>query len=187
MNLLHRRLCASAYWRKTITRDVLPWVLDGVDLGRHALEIGPGPGAATDALRVRTGHLTCVEIDPAFAARLAARTANLNVTVLCEDATALSLAAASVDSAVSLTMLHHVPSTTLQDRLLAEVARVLRPGGIFAGFDLVTGPLARLTHAFDTMVPIDPAAFPARLATAGFVGATVEVRSRGFAFRAVRA
>jgi ubiquinone/menaquinone biosynthesis C-methylase UbiE len=55
-------------------------------------------------------------------------------------------------------MLHHLPSVALQDHLLAEVARVLRPGGIFAG-----------VHLFDTMGVVDPGSFPKRLQAAGFV------------------
>jgi ubiquinone/menaquinone biosynthesis C-methylase UbiE len=45
----------------------------------------------------------------------------------------MSFPDATFDGAVSFTMLHHVPSEALQNRLLAEVARVLRPGSIFAG------------------------------------------------------
>lgn len=58
------------------------------------------------------------------------------MTVFCDDATAMSLAAGAFDGAVSLTMLHHVPSVELRDRLLNEVARVLRRGGAFVGADV---------------------------------------------------
>lgn len=187
MNLAHRRLCASSLWSNTVRTAILPWVFDGVDLGFDVLEVGPGYGAATDWLRTRAGHLTCVEIDPALAGRLTRRLAGPDLTVLCEDATRMSLADSSCDGAASLAMLHHVPSRALQDRLLAEVARVLRPGGMFVGFDAVTGPLVRLLHAFDTMIPIDPSTFSRRLADAGFTDITVDVRSRGFRFRARRA
>ena len=67
-----------------------------------------------------------------------------------------------------------------------SVARVLRPGGVFAGFDAVPGLAFRLLHAFDTMVVIDPSSLPRRLADAGFTDITVDVRSRGFRFRARR-
>lgn len=186
MNLLHRYLCASAGWQRRITTAVLPWVLDGVELGSQVLEIGPGYGAATDELCARVGHLTCVEVDRTLATRLAGHLAGHNATVLCEDATRMSLADATYDGAVSLTMLHHVPSAALQDRLLAEVARVLRPGGVFAGFDAVTGTAFRMLHLFDTMVAIDPSTFATRLARAGFTDITIDVRARGFRFRARR-
>jgi SAM-dependent methyltransferase len=187
MNLVHRYLCASPSWRACVETAILPWVLDGVDLGSEVLEVGPGYGAATHGLRARVGHLTCVEVDPALAARLAGHMAGHNVTVVCEDATRMSLADGVCDGAASLAMLHHVPSPALQDRLLAEVARVLRPGGAFVGFDGVSGPMFRLLHAFDTMVSIDPSTFAMRLARAGFTDTAIDVGHRGFRFRSRRA
>jgi SAM-dependent methyltransferase len=130
--------------------------------------------------------LTCVEIDRGFADALARRTAGSNVTVLCEDATAMSLASAAFDGAVSLTMLHHVPSAGLQDRLLSEVARVLRPGGVFVGVDSVYSRSLRLLHLFDTMVLVDPSTFPARLHAAGFKDVHVETNPYAFRFFARR-
>ena len=110
MNVFHRYLCASTGWRRRVSATVLPWVLDGVDLGSEVLEIGSGYGAATDGLRACVGHLTCAEIDGALATRLAGHMAGQNVTVLCEDATRMSLPDGACDGAVSMTMLHHVPS-----------------------------------------------------------------------------
>jgi SAM-dependent methyltransferase len=40
----------------------------------------------------------------------------------------MSFPVAAFDGAVCFTMLHHVSSEAMQNRLLAEVARVLRPG-----------------------------------------------------------
>jgi SAM-dependent methyltransferase len=186
MNLAHRWLCRSKSWKNTVETHIVPWVLDGVDLGPNVLEVGPGPGLTTDLLRGRAKHLTCVEIDRGFADALARRTAGSNVTVLCEDATAMSLASAAFDGAVSLTMLHHVPSAALQDRLLSEVARVLRPGGVFVGVDSVYSRSLRLLHLFDTMVLVDPATFPERLKTAGFKDVQVEANPYAFRFFARR-
>ena len=117
---------------------------------------------------------------------LARRTAGHNVTVLCEDATAMSLPDSTFDGAVSFTMLHHVSSPALQDRLLAEVGRVLRPGGIFAGTDSIYSPFLRMLHAFDTMVLVDPQTFPSRLEKAGFTDVKVDVNPYAFRFRARR-
>lgn len=165
---------------------VLPWVLEGIDLGSNVLEVGPGPGLTTDLLRTRVARLTAVEIDEGFAASLSRRMAGRNVTVLHEDATAMSLADGTFDGAVSFTMLHHVPSVALQDRLLAEVARVLRPGGTFAGVDSLYSRPFGLLHLFDTMVPVAPSSFPARLQAAGFVDVRVDVNPYAFRFRARR-
>ena len=137
-------------------------------------------------LRERVGNLTCVEIDRGFAASLASRLEGGNVTVLNEDATAMSLQDASFDGAVCFTMLHHVQSAELQDRLLREVARVLRPGGVFAGVDSLYSRSFRLIHLFDTMVVVDPNTFPDRLKAAGFEDVRVEVNPQAFRFRARR-
>jgi SAM-dependent methyltransferase len=90
---------------------------------------------------------------------------------------------ASFDAVVCFTMLHHVPSAEMQDRLLAEAARVLRPGGVFAGSDSISNWRFRLLHVFDTMVLVDPKKFPDRLRAAGFIDAEVEVNADGTSFR----
>jgi SAM-dependent methyltransferase len=188
MNLAHRWLCRSAYWRKTVETYILPWVLDGLDIGTSVLEVGPGPGVTTDLLRGRVERLTCVEIDRAFADSLSRRMNRHNVTVVRQDATAMSFPDATFDGAVSFTMLHHVPSEALQNRLLAEVARVLRPGGIFAGTDSLYSRSFRLLHLLDTMVVVDPSTFPERLRTAGFGDVQVDVlKPYAFRFRARKA
>lgn len=183
MNLLHSWLCSSAGWRRKVEQQVIPWTLDGLDMAGNILELGPGYGATTDVLCRSVSHLTCVEMDRRLAEGLRRRSTP-NVTVLCQDATAMSLPDDSFDGAVCFTMLHHVPSPALQDRLLREVARVLRPGGIFAGRDSRISPRFRLLHVFDTMVVVDPATFPDRLKAAGFVDVQVDVDEEAFRFRA---
>ena len=96
----------------------------------------------------------------------------------------MSAAAGTFDTAFSFTMLHHVPSAALQDRLLTEVARVLRPGGTFAGTDSIYSRPFALLHLFDTMVVVDPATFASRLQSAGFVDVQVDVKQHAFRFRA---
>jgi ubiquinone/menaquinone biosynthesis C-methylase UbiE len=85
-------------------------------------------------LRTRVPRLTCVESDRRLADKLRRRL-DPSVCVRCDDAMAMSLPDESFDGAVCFTMLHHVPSVAKQDRLLRDVARVLRPGGLFAGTD----------------------------------------------------
>jgi SAM-dependent methyltransferase len=186
MNLAHRYLCNSSGWKKTVETRVIPWVLEGIDMGADVLEVGPGPGVTTRLLHTRFERLTCVEIDRGFAASLTRRMRGKNVTVVRADATAMSFPNEKFDGALSFTMLHHVSSPALQDRLLAEVARVLRPGGIFAGVDSLYSRGFRLLHLFDTMVVVDPSSFPRRLEAAGFVDVQVDVNPYAFRFRGRR-
>ncbi len=184
MNLVHRLLCSSARWKQTLQNEVVPWSLDGLELGSEALEIGPGYGAATELLHKRVGRLTCVEVDPKLAGDLRARMRGQNVTVVQEDATATSLPGGVFDAAVCFTMLHHVPSPSLQDRLLAEAFRLLKPGGVFGGTDSLDGRIFRVLHLFDTLVVVDPGTLPARLTGAGFEDVHIETNSHAFRFRA---
>lgn len=184
MNRFHRWYCRTGHWRHAIQDQILPWALRGVDLGDHALEVGPGPGLTTDVLASRATKVTAIEIDPDLAGRLRDRFRDTNVAVEQGDATAMPFADATFTGAVSFTMLHHVPSTDLQDRLLGEVRRVLRPGGWFAGSDSLTSFVFRLAHLADTMVLVDPDTFAGRLEAAGFEEVEVEGAKSAFRFRA---
>ncbi len=184
MNRFHRWYCRTGHWRHTIQKQIVPWVLQDLDLGDHALEVGPGPGLTTDLLARRVPKLTAVEIDTELAARLRERFAGTSVTVEQGDATAMPFAAGTFTGAASFTMLHHVPSPELQDRLLGEVRRVLRPGAAFAGSDSRSSPMFRLAHVADTMVLVDPDTFAGRLEAAGFDGVEVEAGKGVFRFRA---
>jgi SAM-dependent methyltransferase len=184
MNVFHRWLCSSDRWANTVQQHVIPWALEGVEIGSNVLEVGPGYGATTEVLRGRVARLTCVEVDPQLAESLRRRALGQNVTIVCEDATAMSLPNASFDGALCFTMLHHVPSMALQNRLLREVARVLRPGGMFAGTDSLTSLPFRLLHFFDTLVPVDPRTFANRLRAEGFADVQVDVDPYAFRFRA---
>lgn len=186
MNRIHRWYCRSDAWRRTLEGRLLPWALSGVELGAEPLELGPGPGLTSELLAGRSEQLTCVEVDPALARSLAARLRDRNVRVVEADATQLPFPDASFSGAVALTMLHHVPSAALQDRLLREVHRVLRPGALFAGCDSTTSPLFRLIHLGDTLVPVEPSAFGRRLEAAGFRDVRVEPARRAFRFRGRR-
>ena len=161
----------------------MPWVLADVDLGDHVIELGPGFGATTDVLRERASRVTAVEIAPDLARDLAQRLANTNVEVVEGDATALNFPDGSFSAATSFSMLHHVPSPELQDRLFAEAYRVLRPGGSLAATDSLDKPELRSFHRDDTFVPIDPEDLSVRLRHAGFMDIAIERNE--FAWKAV--
>jgi SAM-dependent methyltransferase len=183
MNLLHHWFCNSASWRDTL-KTRFPWSIEHLSLGSRVLEIGPGFGLTTELLLPLAGSLTCVEIDRELANRLQRRFSDTALRVLCEDATATSLPDASFDSVVCFTMLHHLPSIEMQDRLLRQAARVLRPGGTFAGSDSLPTWSFRLLHLFDTMVTVDARTLPERLQAAGFADIDIQVQPSAFRFRA---
>jgi len=186
MNWFHEQVCRSGRWRRRLERELLPWALKGVELGDDVLELGPGPGATTDLLRSRTQRLTALEVDATAAATLQKRLNNFGVRVVHGDGAAMPFPDGSFSSVVSFTMLHHIPTTALQDRLLTEARRVLRPGAVFAGFDGVGSFLFRLIHLGDIYTPVDPDTFACRLEAAGFAEVAVERGWGRFRFRATR-
>lgn len=93
---------------------------------------------------------------------------------------------ASFSAVVSLTMLHHVPSAVLQNRLFAQAYRVLKAGGVFAGMDNTWNIGFHLIHLRDTMVVIDPETLGARLEAVGFTGVAIDKIRGRFRFRALR-
>jgi SAM-dependent methyltransferase len=175
MNENHERLCPSPEWASFIQGELLPELAGGLDLGEEMLEIGPGPGASTAWLRERVGHLTAVEIDEEAAAALGERYAGSNVTVVAADAAALDWPDGSFDSVGTFTMLHHVPEVGLQDRILGEAYRILRPGGVLVGSDSLDSEGFRGFHEGDTCNPVDPPRLLGRLRELGFARIEVSV------------
>ncbi len=186
MNLFHRRYCRSQAWARKLQGSLMPQTLNDVDLGDDVLEIGPGPGVSTDWLRLRVRRLTSIEIDHKLTESLKQRLANTNVTVVEGDATAMPFPSSAFSSVVCFTMLHHVPSPALQDKLLSEALRVLRPDGIIAGMDSTPRLTWHLYHLFDTKVPVDPASFAERLSAIGFREPRIEAGDGRFFFWARR-
>src|SRR5260221_8578736 len=178
MNENHARVCPSPEWAAYIQNDILPSLVQHADLGDDLLEIGPGPGAATEWLRHRVKRLTVLEIDEGAAAKLAERYAGSNVEVVIGDATKLSYPDGSFDSVGSFTMLHHVPTMALQNKILAEALRVLRPGGVLIASDSLASDGLHQFHEGDTYYPIDPGTVVSRLQTIGFGALTVMIDDR---------
>jgi SAM-dependent methyltransferase len=181
MNEAHQ-LCGSDEWRQMIRDVILPWALGEVDLGDDVLEVGPGYGATTDVLSALTAALTSVEIDADLAGKLRERfAATPTVQIVDGDATDLQYADERFTGAACFTMLHHVPTPELQDRLFAEVARVLRPGAALVASDSLGSDALAGMHEGDTYNPVDPESLPARLAAAGFTGIDVKTNEFGWA------
>ena len=150
------------------------------------MEVGAGPGAATEELRRRAARVTSLEYDHGSAVSLAARKLGNRGAVLQGDAAALPFPNETFSSAIAVLVLHHMKSRELQDRAFTEIFRVLRPGGIFLALEIKDGWLQRVGHIRSTFVPLAPATVPARLETAGFTRITVDFRRGAFRVCAFR-
>lgn len=166
--------------------DLLPWVDSVGDLGDNVIEVGPGPGLTTDLVRPRVSSLTAIELDDDLAASLKDRLAGTNVNVLHADATNTGLPSGQFSTVLCFSMLHHMTSPELQDKLFAEVSRLLRPGGMFVGVDAVDSDFMRDAHVDDTFVPVGPETVVARFSAAGLGDTVIEPADYQFRFRATK-
>lgn len=186
MNRLHNLICSSGWWSRTVERELVPWALHGVPLGEEVLEFGPGFGATTRVLARRCDNLSVLELDDGYCRRLRAELGN-KVAVTQGDAARMPFENQRFSAVVCFTMLHHIPSRELQDRALTEAARVLRPGGVFAGSDSVGGGvLFTAIHIGDTLNLVDPDTFGSRVTAAGFARPRIDTSKRSFRWHAVK-
>jgi ubiquinone/menaquinone biosynthesis C-methylase UbiE len=147
MSRLEAAFCASAPWGAIAQRAILPWALGDADLRGSAIEVGAGGGAMAAQLLARFPalSLTATDLDPAMATQARERLGPFGerATVTEADATALPFADGVFDAALSFLMLHHVGRWELA---LAELARVVRPGGTVFVYDLLDARANRLLH-----------------------------------------
>jgi ubiquinone/menaquinone biosynthesis C-methylase UbiE len=184
MNRAHNLVCSSARWARTVEEELLPWALRGVELDGEVLEFGPGFGATTQVLARRCSNLHVLELEEGYCRRLRSRLGN-QVSVTHGDATSMPFEDNRFSAVLCFTMLHHIPSRELQDRALAEAARVLRPGGLFAGSDSIgRGIMFKAIHIGDTLNLVDPGTFETRLTAAGFTEPQIDTAERAFRWRA---
>jgi ubiquinone/menaquinone biosynthesis C-methylase UbiE len=108
----------------------------------RALDVGAGAGAFAFAIAPRVREVVAVELDEELAAR-ARDGAPANVEVLVADGEHLPLESFSFDLSGTLRTLHH---THRPELLVAELARVTRPGGTILVVDQLApaDPLAGL-------------------------------------------
>ncbi len=109
----------------------------------RCLEIGCGQGAVTRLLVERYGaRVVASDYDPAQVALAQERLADLDERVAFRvmDARGMPFDDAQFDGAFSFYVLHHILSGWRQ--VIAETARVLKPGGWFVFTDMVVSPRA---------------------------------------------
>ena len=107
------------------------------------LELGPGPGYFTvEAARMvgDQGRVLCLDIQPEMIEMLHGRLRQHgvnNAQPIVGDATRLPLADNSVDNAFLAFVLGEVPD---RPRAVAELLRVLKPGGVLSTMETLTDP-----------------------------------------------
>jgi SAM-dependent methyltransferase len=102
------------------------------------VEVACGPAAISRALAPRVGSVQGVDLTPAMVAKASAEAAVAsleNLSFAVGDATALDFEDGAFDGAVTRFSLHHIPAP---ERVVAEMARVVRPGGFVVIADHVT-------------------------------------------------
>jgi ubiquinone/menaquinone biosynthesis C-methylase UbiE len=184
VNRVHNLYCSSDRWARGAREKLLPWGLSGVELGDNVLEVGPGFGATSQVLAERPGKLTILELEEDYCEHLRSVLGE-RAEVVQGDATQMPFEDGSFSGAACFTMVHHIPSPDLQDRLFAEMFRVLQPGGVFAGTDSIgRGLLFKLFHIGDTLVLVDPDGLPGRLSAAGFESVRVSTSKQSLRWSA---
>jgi SAM-dependent methyltransferase len=122
----------------------------------HALDVGSGPGSLHPYL-TEIGALEGVDVSQALVERATA--ANPGVRYRTYDGRSLPFPDAAFDLAFAVNVFHHVEPPD-RANLAAELARVVRPGGIVAVFEHnPLNPLTRLVVArceFDEGVQLLP-------------------------------
>lgn len=113
------------------------------------------------------------------------RVAGSNVEVIWGDATAMDVPNGRFTGAASFHMLHHVPTAQAQDNIFAELARVLRPGGVLVAADGIANEGARQFHVDDIYNPIDPGTLDRRLSRSGFTSIEIRMSDLGWICTAI--
>lgn len=115
--------------------------------GAVVVEIGCGRGVGAELLLERWGvaHVTALDLDPAMVGRARRRLARHGerVDVRIGDASDLPFGVGSLDAVVDFGVIHHVPAWR---DAVAEVARVVRPGGQFVFEEVTRHALERWSY-----------------------------------------
>ena len=137
--------------------------------GKEVVDVGCGGGALVRALTERGARVTGVEISESQLAAAVEQDGRSGARYLIGRAERLPLDDASMDVAVFMRSLHHVPVADL-DAALAEARRVVRTGGaVYVAEPLAEGDYFELTRLVEDEVEVRAAA-QAALAEASRAG-----------------
>lgn len=119
--------------------------MGGTVRGGTVLEVGCGRGAGIEVVlrQFEAAHVCGIDLDPLQVERARKRLQGKypgQVTVMQEDAERLPFATASFDAVFDFGALHHVPDW---QEAVAEIRRVLKPGGTFFFEEVTRAALER--------------------------------------------
>ena len=168
MSALEASFCRSAPW-SVVARWMVPWATQGFPVTGDVLEIGGGSGVMAEAIAGANPQvrLIATDADPVMVQAAQQRLARFpRAQARPADATRLPFEDGAFDTVVSFLMLHHVIQW---ERAVGEASRVLRPGGVLVGYDLLASRAASWVHWADRSPHrlIEPGAFEPALRQAG--------------------
>jgi ubiquinone/menaquinone biosynthesis C-methylase UbiE len=156
---------------KRIRRDTIR--LAAIEAGQSVLDVGCGTGSLTLLAKEAAGQGLVAGIDPSVemieTARKKAARKKADIDFRAAVIEDLPFPDASFDVVLSSLMLHHLPDS-VKDAGLAEVMRVLKPGGLFLAVDLGASGHSLMGHvsAFMKKHPTDLSTEVPALKNAGF-------------------
>jgi SAM-dependent methyltransferase len=150
-------------------------VAGAVDLrGLDVLEVGCGRGGGAAFVFERHGprSLTGVDLSASSVAYCQRSYARPGLSFRVADAEHLPFPDGSFDAVLNVESSHCYPNV---EGFFLEVARVLRPGGVFVAADSIGSDQLRQFHHDDIYQPVDPGGLADRLERAGLVDVAVNV------------
>lgn len=143
-------------WSRLVAPRFLDWL--AVPPGRRWLDVGCGTGVLTAAILERCEPVSVVGVDPSatFIEHARGTVRDERARFIVGSAAATGLADGEVDAAVAGLVLNFVPDVPAA---LAELTRVVRPGGRVGGYVWdYAGGMEMMRRFWDAVVALDPSA-----------------------------
>ena len=143
-------------WSRLVAREFVAWLQ--VPPGSRWLDVGCGSGALTETVlaEAEPESIEGVDTSEAFVAYAASRVTDLRASFAVADAQALDRPDAAYDAVASSLVLNFLPDPA---RGAAEMRRVVRPGGVVAGYVWdYAGEMQLMRRFWDAAAELDPAA-----------------------------
>jgi len=143
-------------WSRLVAREFVAWL--HVPPGSRWLDVGCGSGALTETVlaEAEPESIEGVDTSEAFVAYAASRVTDPRASFAVADAQALDRPDAAYDAVASSLVLNFLPDPA---RGAAEMRRVVRPGGVVAGYVWdYAGEMQLMRRFWDAAAELDPAA-----------------------------